>query len=642
MKITYKLVFTLLSFFIFSISFSQNTTEKPNDFDVIKLRSILKKRGVADKDLPKEINAFRTRQQKISRAYQTKKISSKRQTVQKKSEPKNTNAPTLRTAVATNACVISPNDRWGYIMLSDYKTLIATPFYAAFSGTGIPADVYTYKWSIFDPQSELVLNSTDDNISYTPTLLGDYEILLEITDQNGCTTTYYDSISSRNQCGMTDDDRAFGIYAPGDYSNYTTLLPINQTYDLNAYFSRGREDYYNFTYDWKFYSPDSVLIARGNNPVFPITLSVPGYHKVFLDLTDNVSGCTTSNSKIIGSLLSSSCTDENPKSGVIKEALLNVVKKLIARSLMGETDQQINSSGPDADYNALLPYLKNNTGTSFYNFTTTKYQDYNEGYLADLKFSFSSNREYDVHFNFTYGIYPYNPEYETVEELYDRIMYELYVNTTQYTSYNEQLNSCYMNILSRMSNISPPIFDPNDCRSKSEIINIDFCPSNCDPVTGIIKIIKDTGYPFQFSNSGITSVLACNETTFPYTFYAASTSLEIGTQLYLDAQLQNKLGSGNAWRKEGVDGSTIRIANDGTVAEFSDCGQPATTTYSFRAAHPLGHTGRDYIRYIDASGNEVEYEFTRYEGIVGPCEEIIARSILYKTGLHNCTSSQDE
>lgn len=815
MKIRYKLVFTLLSLFIFSIAFSQNTTEKSDDFDVIKLRSILKKRGVADKDLKQEIIAFRERQLKIYTLEKAKKNSSRKEIVSKnttsekntKKTTKSTAASTLQTA-AVASCIIDENDRGGYIMLSNHEPLVNTSVSASLSGTYFPSNVYTYSWSLFDPQGALVGSSTDQNFTFIPTVLGEYSIQLIITDQNGCTTTYNSAVKSLDQCGVTENDRAFGIMAPGDYSNYTTLLPINQTYNLTAYFWYGREDYSNLTFDWNFYNPSGVLIATGNNPVFPITLSVPGYHKVVLNVTDKLIGCTSTNSKVIGSLISNSCTNENPKSEVVKDLLMNTVKKLVARSLMGETDQQINASIPDADFNALLPYLKNNSGSSFYNYATVRHE-FNENYLADLKFSFSSDRQYDVHFNFQYGIRPYNSEYETIEQLYDRILYELYVNTSQYISYNEQLNSCYMNIGGRMSSASAPVFDPNDCRTKSEIINIDFCPSNCDPITGIIKIIKDTGYPFQFSNSGITSVLACNETafpnkfyantqtlkigtklytnqslsipvpvsnsfawykvqddttaykidatgkiteiyscsastcnkrfldyvtvvaqepitlnyflpngtevnktfepvprggdqtytfsigacisetsltidgpvlsqtvawndnqnccqatsrayrfsspgrdsaseacsaiTFPDTFYAASTSLGIGTQLYLDPELKNKVGSGNTWRQEGIDGQTIRIANDGTVAQFDDCGagQPATTTYGYRAIHPYEHPGTDYVIYIDANGVEQQIDLPRAgagENIdTAPCIKIVAQRIVSHSGITSCT-----
>lgn len=809
MKITYKLVFTLLSFFIFSIAFSQNATEKPNDFDIIKLKSILKKRGVTDKDLPKEINAFRVRLEKINRAQKTKNLSNKKLVTQKKALAVNSaNTSTLRSA-ATASCVIDANERGGYIMLSDYEILVSsTPVTASLSGTYFPSNVYTYSWSLLDPQGTLVSNSTDQNFTFTPSTLGEYIIELVLTDQNGCTTFYDNAVRSLDECGITENERSFGIMAPGDYSNSTTSLNMNQTYDLTADFWR-TPNYSNLTFDWNLYSPNGTLITNGNSPEFPITLIVPGYHKVLLNVTDRLTGCKATNSKVIISLMSESCTQENPKSETVKGLLLNVVKKLAARTLMGETDQQINNSGPGSDYSSLLPYLKNNTGTSFYNYVSNREQSFNTGYLSEIKFSFSPDRQYDVHFYMGYGIAPFQPEYETVEELYERIEYGLYVNTSQYISYNEQLNSCNVMILSRMAGATPPLFDPDDCRSKSEIVNIDFCPSNCDPIIGIIKIIKDTGYPFQFSNSGLTSILACNETsfpnkfyantaalnigtklftnqslstpvpvtnsfawykvqgnttaykvdatgkitevytcsastcskrfldyvtvvaqepitlnyflpngtevnktfepvprggdqtytfsvaacisetsltidgpvlsqivswndnqnccqatsrayrfsspgrdsageacsakTFPDTFYAASTSLGIGTQLYLDPELKNKVGSGNTWRQEGIDGYTIRIANDGTVAEFSNCGaeQPTTTTYGYRAMHPYEHTGTDSVIYIDANGVEQQIDLPRAgagENIdTAPCIKIVAQRIVSHSGVTSCT-----
>ncbi|KAF2343093.1 hypothetical protein [Flavobacterium tistrianum] len=808
MKIIYKLVFTLLSFFVFSISFSQNTTEKPNDFDVIKLRAILKKRGVADKDLPSEINAFRARLQKINRVQKTKNLSNKKLLTQKKALAVNsTNTSTLRSA-ATASCVIDANERGGYIMLSDYEILVSsTPVTASLSGTYFPSNVYTYSWSLLDPQGTLVSNSTDQNFTFTPSTLGEYIIELVLTDQNGCTTFYDNAVRSLDECGITENERSFGIMAPGDYSNSTTSLNMNQTYDLTADFWRPQNS--SLTFDWNLYSPNGALIKRGSSPEFPITLSVTGYHKVLLNVTDNLTGCKATNSKVIISLMSGSCTEENPKSETVKGLLLNVVKKLVARTLMGETDLQINNSGPGSDYSSLLPYLKNNTGTSFYNYVSNREQSFNTGYLSEIKFSFSPDRQYDAHFYMGYGIAPFQPEYETVEELYERIEYELYVNTSQYISYNEQLNSCNVRILSRIAGATSPLFDPDDCRSKSEIVNIDFCPSNCDPITGIIKIIKDTGYPFQFSNSGITSILACNETafpnkfyantaalnigtklftnqslstpvpvtnsfawyktqnnataykidatgkitevytcsastcskrfldyvtvvaqepitlnyflpngtevnktfepvprggdqtytfsigacisetsltidgpvlsqtvawndnqnccqatsrayrfsspgrdsaseacsaiTFPDTFYAASTSLGIGTQLYLDPELKNKVGSGNTWRQEGIDGYTIRIANDGTVAEFSNCGaeQPTTTTYGYRAMHPYEHTGTDSVIYIDVNGVEQQIDLPRAgagENIdTAPCIKIVAQRIVSHSGVTSCT-----
>ncbi len=153
-----------------------------------------------------------------------------------------------------------------------------------------------------------------------------------------------------------------------------------------------------------------------------------------------------------------------------------------------------------------------------------------------------------------------------------------------------------------------------------------------------------TSRAYRFSSPGRDSAsLVCPETSFPDTFYAASTSLGIGTQLYLDPELKNKVGSENTWRKEGIDGQTIRIANDGTVAEFSNCGaeEPTTNTYGYQAMHPYEHTGTDYVIYIDANGVQRQIDLPRAqegENIdTAPCIEIVARRIVSHSGVTACT-----
>lgn len=153
-----------------------------------------------------------------------------------------------------------------------------------------------------------------------------------------------------------------------------------------------------------------------------------------------------------------------------------------------------------------------------------------------------------------------------------------------------------------------------------------------------------TSRAYRFSSPGRDSAgEACSAKTFPDTFYAASTSLGIGTQLYLDPELKNRVGSGNSWRQEGIDGYTIRIANDGTVAEFSNCGaeQPTTTTYGYRAMHPYEHTGTDSVIYIDANGVEQQIDLPRAgagENIdTAPCIKIVAQRIVSHSGVTSCT-----
>jgi hypothetical protein len=153
-------------------------------------------------------------------------------------------------------------------------------------------------------------------------------------------------------------------------------------------------------------------------------------------------------------------------------------------------------------------------------------------------------------------------------------------------------------------------------------------------------VVIPTGYEFRFSNPGRTSSsLACAQTSFTNKFYAATSTLGIGTQLYTSASLTTPVGSGNLWYQLGIDGISYRIDNTGKVAEIIPCGEePSVQTYLFRAVHPEGHSGSDYVTYIDADGVQQKYTFPRSpDSNPAPCEQIEARSIILEIGVVPCT-----
>ncbi|PXY41171.1 hypothetical protein DMB65_09460 [Flavobacterium cheongpyeongense] len=83
-----------------------------------------------------------------------------------------------------------------------------------------------------------------------------------------------------------------------------------------------------------------------------------------------------------------------------------------------------------------------------------------------------------------------------------------------------------------------------------------------------------SGYAFQFSNPGRTSAsLACAQTSFTNTFYAATSSLGIGTQMYTSSSLTTMVGSGNLWYQFGIDGVSYLIDNSGKISQISNCGE---------------------------------------------------------------------
>jgi uncharacterized protein YjbI with pentapeptide repeats len=149
-------------------------------------------------------------------------------------------------------------------------------------------------------------------------------------------------------------------------------------------------------------------------------------------------------------------------------------------------------------------------------------------------------------------------------------------------------------------------------------------------------------YSFQFSDPGRTSAsLACSQTSFTNTFYAATSNLGIGTQLYLNSTLTTPVGSGNLWYQYGIDGISYRIDNSGKVAEATTCGTqtPPTTAFYYRGQWPAGDTIHDpevncWVTYLDE--NNVQHKY-----IVGPiengCQAIQAVSIVTENNVHICT-----
>jgi len=105
----------------------------------------------------------------------------------------------------------------------------------------------------------------------------------------------------------------------------------------------------------------------------------------------------------------------------------------------------------------------------------------------------------------------------------------------------------------------------------------------CEPITGMIKINTGStpGYPFQFSESGkSSSTLACNETTFPLTFYAATTTIGLNTQLYTSANLTTPVTNGNLWYKSQGNATSYKIDSTGKIIEIVSC-TPSSYTFQF-------------------------------------------------------------
>jgi Leucine-rich repeat (LRR) protein len=391
-----------------------------------------------------------------------------------------------------DTCVIPANEREQYYVLIDQdydsmyydsgKALVntVTPI-SLVNGYGYPVEGFTYRWSLYNPSGNLIETSTQPLYTLTPTILGNYKIDLQITDNIGCTTNYTKTINVVDVCTFTADSREGRIVTSANYSGGVLEINADAMVNLNLYLYQDTGS--TKTYLWKLYNPNEVLIASGTQAIFPITLTSGGFYKVTLEMTDTSNGCTTQYTRILNCLITNSCTLTNPKSALVQDLFVKLVKQLLSRAVVGDTDAQINGSAP-AELAALKPYITTGIADVIYNFVSTRNQ---YGYVTNIQFSFSPDSVYDVKMAFRYGIY-YNTYY-TAADLDNAIQSVIYINFNQYIASDNFLISCYA-YSGEGDKTTQKIVEPvqSDCDYRSDIRFVDFCPAVCATITGTIVV----------------------------------------------------------------------------------------------------------------------------------------------------------
>lgn len=398
-------------------------------------------------------------------------------------------------------------------LTTDSNNLINTPIKIFFYGWGIKTDSdFVYSWKIYDPIGTLIQTSTVSQPMFTPTIKGNYRIDLHIIDKVGCTSNYSKTSIVTDICEYTESRRSFYITSSDGGGGNTLQVNTNQPFNMGVNFSEESENENSYSYNWKLYNSNNELISSATTSDFPLTLTTPDFYKCTIEVTEISTGCISTNETYINSLKTDSCTEQNPKSAEVKRLVVNLLKKLIVRSLLGETDEQINTTPLPVEFDALKPYITNLTGNKIYNYKTIYDNDSNDSIRAirSVKFSFSPEREYDVHVyranSFKYDIDNQIPAEELHPYLETYVENRLYINSSEYVSPNQYMLSCEPASGEDSFIFTDNGLNPYSCREWSEVRYIDFCPANCLPTEGVFKVssespIVNTSTKFSFETT---------------------------------------------------------------------------------------------------------------------------------------------
>lgn len=430
-----------------------------------------------------------------------------------------TNYEKTITSRDPNNCIIPSKDRFDNqvaLYLSDYRgvevnteTTLSIGYVSGYSESN-----FTFDWKAYNSNGVLVSSGIQSSFTITFPNIEEYKVELVLKDLNGCITTYTKLVTPLSKCDFNTDDRMG--YITNDVSTYNELS-VNKDQTADMYFVPYNSSE-NFTYKWDVLNSKGISVASSNLGVFPLTLDKGGKYEIHLIVKDTVKGCEREFIDELQCIIDNSCTTTNPKSQKVKELYEDLLVSLLARSIQGETDEQINTSAPSAEFIALKPYITNGPKDKIYNYVSTS-RNYTEvngrEKIFGARFSFSPNREYDVNAIIGWGI-GYDPKKTTLTNLKTTIRDSIYTDLSQYISSEQFIKSCKSRHSGggRMSK-KMDLTSLDYCDFGAEIRHIDFCPgevSTCDPaiIGSIITprqsvfTVGDSKFTFDTFNTNLT------------------------------------------------------------------------------------------------------------------------------------------
>ena len=368
-------------------------------------------------------------------------------------------------------------------------------------------------WEFTNPSGEIITTGSGNIFNITPTTIGNYKINVKVTDPaTGCINNFSKILQSVDECTFTDKNRFAYISPNGEYaySNMALSYNINDTVNFGLF-----RPWYNdtgkiFNLEWSLYNANSELVSTSNEIQFPITLTTPGFHKLVVNVIDPDTGCSTQLTRSISSTIQGSCTETNERSYHVQDLAINLVKRLIIRSVVGETDAQINANSVSDEFIALKRFITNSPKDKVYNFVTVR-NEY--GRIDNVTFSFSPDRTSDIHISIRDGLNLANTDLYYLEQ---RIEDFIIIDLSQYVSSDQYLGSCSLNYPSGKIQ-AKSIIEPDACYFSSEIKNINFCPPACTPLVGTIKTSTQEIFTNRIAKFSFESTET--DLTYKWTFY---------------------------------------------------------------------------------------------------------------------------
>lgn len=532
------------------------------------------------------------------------------------------------------------------------------------ANTSIPVLLYPYdfdltgkllSWTFTNPAGEVIATGNSNIFTVTPPTIGDYQISIKITDPNtGCENNFKTILSCIDECQMSNSERGGkitlnGEYAIGEETIYLDLnQPINVGLNRTYYTDTGRP----LSFEWSLLDSHSQVINTGNNTLFPIELTSPGFYKVVLKVTDSFNGCSTNVTRAFASKMQNSCTQTNERALEVQELARALAKKLLQRTANGETDAQINNNNIVSQFIALKPFITNSPKDKIYNYKTTR-DTYNA--INSVSFSFSPDREHDFSISMRDAIYPNGVTPDYLDYLIDKAVY---IDVSQFISSNDFLVSC--NTYDQNGRSAKTILEPKDCRYSSEIKNINFCPPPCTPIVGNIKTSSvdiftnrkinfsfetsatDLTYKWTFYDLGNTNPTVYNTNTVERTYTAAgnyTVNLEITDATGCVTTIEKTVTATVNTNCIPLSGTIITSTTDVFVGRNTNFSLETTATdLSYKWTFAQGSESTifttktvDYI-YIQPGTNNVILEVTDSNG----CKSTFQKLVELKTGSTLC------